>query len=168
MGLGQYLRNSAMKWIKFIDGGWHLTRYLEYLERIKERLPPGAQGFMFAEGRYDISNPKCPHDSWLECMRIVESGVGDRNELRTLEINARFLGAFHDGWIDLSYKGVTSYSLGLKRMQREKAMIGHGDWMIDELVLNEDGSICHEILFDGALWEICATDVIYSWTDIAR
>lgn len=158
-----------MKWIKFIDGSWHLTSYLEYLESIKESLPPGAHDFMFAERRYDISNPKCPHDSWLECMRIVESGVGDRNESRTLEMNARFLGAFHDGWIDLSYKGVTSYSLGLKRMQREKAMIGHGDWVIDELVLNKDGSIRHEITFsDTGLWEICATDVSYRWTDIAR
>lgn len=86
-----------------------------------------------------------------------------------MEIVAIFLGAYHDGFIELTYKHVQAYSLAFTRgavgAAAERARTrGHGDWIIDEVLLADDGSVSHEIEFDlSSRWEIRCKDIVYRW-----
>lgn len=43
-------------------------RYAEYLESIRNLLPQGAKSYAF--GPHNCGGPECPHDSWLESLRV--------------------------------------------------------------------------------------------------
>jgi hypothetical protein len=147
------------------EAGIQLERYLAYLEQIGPRLPAGARSFALASWHYDIRDRKCPHDSWLESTSIQEIGYGTRKEVRNLQITATFLGSFHDGVFDISYEDVKSYSLALPSNDRRPGVV-HGDWLVDEVLLTEDGYVSHEILFsDSAVWKIVCRDMIHQWRD---
>ncbi len=65
----------------------------------------------------------------------------------------------------VSYQRVRTYTF-TKRMSawREQAPNqGHGDWLIDEIRLSEQGLVLHEVVFDGAHWLIECEDVVYTW-----
>jgi len=74
------------------------------------------------------------------------------------------LGAYHDGFIELSYAQVFRYSLGAPSSVR-----GQGDWLYDEFTLSSSGNIIHEIEWagfhhdDGARWIIEASDIEFRW-----
>ena len=43
----------------------------------------------------------------------------------------------------------------------------HGDWISDGILLLEDGSVEHEILFDsGTAWKMVSEDIIYRWLPV--
>ena len=133
--------------------------YRAYLLSVKDRLPNSAFEFANASWHYDYADHRCPHDSWLESLSIGEPASGDRLQHRSTEMTVRLLGAFHDGHISILYAGVQTYSL-----EQPKTMVGHGDWLVDEIRLSDNGLVLHEVLFNShARWLIEARDVSCTW-----
>ena len=140
--------------------------YADYLESVKNALPASAFAFATAAWHYQNNDHRCPHDAWVDQLRIWESASGDRKQDRQIQIDLRLFGAFHDGYLDLSYKNVSSYRLdGHPRGDsRRLAHIGHGDWLIDEIRLSDSGFVLHEILFSSrGRWLIEASDISCEW-----
>jgi len=113
--------------------------YHEYLESVRDRLPPSVYDFATAPWHFDPTDPMCPHDSWVEWATVREPFSGDRSEKRALEIEVRLFGAWHDGHLILKYGGVETYSLAGPGsfQQMPTASVGHGDWLVDEIRLSE-------------------------------
>ena len=132
--------------------------YQLYLSSIEDKLPPGAKAFATAPWHYDFGDSRCPHDAWVESLRVWEHASGTRKEVRTTNIDVSLFGAYHDGVIRFEYRGVRRYSLAGQRSS------GHGDWLIDEVRLSDSGLVVHEVEFaTGALWKIECTDFVYAW-----
>ena len=135
------------------------TAYREYVQSVKERLPRSAFEFATAAWHYDYSDHRCPHDSWVESLTIDEPARGGRLQDRSLRISTRLLGAFHDGYLLLGYADVQMYSL-----EGPKTRAGHGDWLVDEIRLSENGFILHEVLLNNDnRWLIEAKDISCDW-----
>jgi WD40 repeat protein len=133
--------------------------YRKYLQSLKERLPVTAFEFATAAWHYDHSDHRCPHDSWVESLTIAEPARGERFQDRSLRISTRLLGAFHDGHLLLSYADVQAYSL-----ESPKVRAGHGDWLVDEIRLSDNGFVLHEVLFSNDnRWLIEAKDISCEW-----
>lgn len=150
-----------MQFIRHDKHGYWLQEYEQYLRDNAQNFPRGARDFALAEWHYDFSHHQCPHDSWVEYVSIGELSSGKRQEVRSLEIRTRFLGAHHDGYFEILYQGVSSYSLGLTK--EKSAFRGHGDWIIDEITLNEPDLVLHHIEFATATWNIHCADLHYLW-----
>lgn len=136
-------------------------QYRNYLESIAPKLPPSAREFALAAWRLDPTDHRCPHDSWVEHLRIFEEATGERREIRTAHIEVKLLGAYHDGYLDLKYKNVRGYSL-VKSAEYSDC---HGDWLYDEVRLSENGRVLHEIEFWlKASWLIECEDIEFAWT----
>jgi hypothetical protein len=136
--------------------------YTTYLESVRHVLPESAYAFAAARWHYDHTDHRCPHDSWLETLTISEPASGRRAEIRHVEISVRLLGAFHDGALELSYPGVSSYSLSSASAISRNG--GHGDWLTDEIRLSEKNMVHHEVLFsNGSRWLIESEDIHFRW-----
>lgn len=143
------------------QSGW--TAYLTYLDSVKGRLPQTAYEFATATWHYDFEDHRSPHDGWLEEVMIREPASGERGENRSLDIVARLLGAYHDGYIELKYSGVRGYTLASGITNGS----GHGDWLYDEVRLSERGLVLHEVEWaSGGLWLIECGDIAYKWTPL--
>lgn len=137
----------------------------------RKRMPSRALEFAVASWHYDHNDHRCPHDAWVESIRINEPSSGTRREIRSVDIRIELLGAYHDGHIVLTYPGVRMYSLfqPLGPGLHPPLHRGHGDWLIDEISPSNNGNpeaplIVHEIVFSGGgLWTIEADDIIYQW-----
>jgi len=142
-----------------------LKVYAEYLEKVKSALPKSAYGFVTAHWHFKFQDRHCPHDGWVEHLRIWEDTSGDRQEIRQTRIDVRLLGAFHDAHLELNYKDVRSYMLSAQpRKQQANQAAGHGDWLIDEVRLSENNLVLHEILFrNRSRWLIEASDFLWEW-----
>jgi hypothetical protein len=148
--------------------GESYRKYLEYLRSLKDRIPPNAYIFATADWHYNPKDHRAPHDSWLKSFIIDEQSTGERSEKRWVNIIIRLLGAYHDGTIEINYKSVSSYSL--KKTSKDNLLdsnqneLGHGDWLIDEIMLSDRGDVIHEIIFSSnCQWTIECKDIIYSW-----
>ena len=139
--------------------------YREHLEANKSRFPISAFALASSEWYFDFTDRRCPHDSWLEAVRVEEPSAGQRRELRSLTMTIRLLGAYHDGYIELMYPDVYSYDLAGMHVRR-----GHGDFQYDEFRVGEQGRVIHEIewasIHQTSRWVIEASDVIYRWTPL--
>jgi hypothetical protein len=143
-------------------------RYRKYLDEVRGRLPAQAQAFAEADWHYDHRNHRCPHDSWVDVVTIEEIASGDRSEVRSLEIKVRLLAAYHDGHILLRYDGVERYSM-TRVPKRGRPTVGHGDWLMDEIRLSDEGLVAHEVIFsEGGRWLIECADVTCEWRPIQR
>ena len=139
-------------------------QYRNFLLSIKEQTPVAAYEFAAAPWHYDREDHRCPHDCWVESLLVHEPSSGSRQEKRDLEIDVRLFAAFHDGYVDLHYHRVRSYSLGGKRAN---AHVGHGDWLADEVSLSPNQHVLHEILFSsGARWMTEPEDIHFKWAPI--
>lgn len=139
--------------------------YRAYLNSVRDKLPDSAFSFASAAWHYDAQDSRCPHDSWVEELIVNEPSSGEQSERRGLEIRLRLLGAYHDGHIELTYPNVLGYSL-MKPGQHHAPgrQHGHGDWLIDEVRLSEQGGVLHEIAFShGSHWQIECDDIEYRW-----
>src|ERR1700675_1344310 len=137
-------------------------QYRNFLLSIKEQMPAAAYEFAAASWHYDHEDNRCPHDCWVESLLVHEPSSGSRHEKRNLEIDVRLLGAFHDGYLDLHYLRVRSYSFDGKKP--EKSQIWHGDWLIDEVSISANGFVLHEVLFSSnARWLIESEDIHFKW-----
>ena len=111
-----------------------LEAYHRYLHSVRGSLPRQAFTFANAPWHYDFDDHRCPHDAWLEYVRISEASSGDREQYRRIEIHVRLLASFHDGYIDLIYKDVQSYNLRTPlSFSSPPLKVGHGDWLLDEV-----------------------------------
>jgi hypothetical protein len=138
-------------------------RYHKYLESVRASLPASPYEFAAAPWHYDHNDHRCPHDSWVESVVIRENSSGSRHEIREIEIVVRLLGAYHDGYLELVYTGVVSYSFLAKRSTAPDNK-GHGDWLIDEIRLSEGNLVLHEIAFwSGSHWLIECRDIKSTW-----
>ena len=137
-------------------------RYWEYLQVNQARFPQGAFALANSSWYFDAQNHRCPHDSWLEWVKVSESASGSSNENREISITIRLLGAYQDGWIEFQYPKVISYRLDISN-----GAAGHQDWRYDEFRLGDDGSLFHEIEWAGTgnngRWLFQATDVEFNW-----
>jgi hypothetical protein len=77
---------------------------MEYLAANRERFPPGAYQLATSDWYFGFSDPRGPHDAWLEAVEVAEPAEGDRKQFRTVSIRIRLLGSYHDGWIELVYR----------------------------------------------------------------
>jgi hypothetical protein len=132
------------------------SEYNAYLASIASRLPESARAFALADWHYNFSDHRCPHDSWLEDLSVWYATGGERRTSRTAQIVARFLGAYHDGFIEIAYTNAT----------RHKLVQGAGDWLYDEVRLTEDGAVLHEIEFEGGHWLIECSDITARWIPV--
>jgi hypothetical protein len=145
-------------------GRWQLDDYLDFLSGNAERFPPGAREFALSSWHYDFKHVQCPHDSWLGEFKIMENSSDERNQTRVVEIGARFFGAYHNGYFELFYEGVSSYSLKFNSTGGSTNQ-GHGDWIIDEIIMHNSSMVHHEIELRQATWSVCCVDLRYCWTE---
>jgi hypothetical protein len=104
---------------------------------------------------------RSPHDSWVETITIEEPSLGERHELRGLEIRIRLLAAYHDGMIEFTYKRVQHYSLSGMR-----DATGHGDWLEDKVKVTKHDVLVHKVTLTNGDFEIEAAEIEYSWTPL--
>lgn len=134
--------------------------YEDYLKSNKKKFPKSAYEFAIAEWHHDFSDHKALHDSWLEeCLVKEIYKTGKRNEPKT-QIILKLLGAYHDGYIVLTYSDVKSYKLGAPNVDS-----GHSDLYRDEVRLSESGNVLHEIEWLGVddTWTIECGDIHFEW-----
>ena len=85
--------------------------------------------------------------------KLTVRSSGDRSENRELDIHTKFLGSYHDGYIEFHYRNVRDYLLPFG-----------GDWMYGEVRLGEEGHVIHEIRFlADSHWLIECDDFTYEW-----
>src|SRR5438045_6062608 len=86
--------------------------YIDYLESIKDRLPPAAYEFATAHWHYDHEDPRYLHDNWVESIVVEETkedpAVSTRYDaqFRQLQITVRLVSRWHEGYATLSFKNV--------------------------------------------------------------
>ena len=142
----------------------HFDLYFTYLESVKELFPSHVYAFAANSQHYSLHDRTSLHDAWLDYLHIIEPAEGERKELRKIEIEACFLGPFHDRRIFLSYKNVTGYSLQTSPdfVALPSNHIGHGDLLIHELRIHPSGDIIHEMEFSrGSTLLIRCGDLIH-------
>ena len=134
-------------------------RYQEYLRENQQRFPPGAFALGTAGWWQDSNDHRSPHDAWLESLTFSEPAAGERFEKRVTALKVRLLAAYHDGFIELFYPLVVSYSLQCSDCEH-----GLGDWCYDEFRLSSTGHVIHEIEWTrGHRWVIETSDVEFKW-----
>jgi hypothetical protein len=131
--------------------------YRAYLDSIRHKVPSAVYDFATAEWHYDPNDHKCPHDAWVQEIRVLEMAEGERAEIRATCIEMILLGAYHDRLFKLTYLGVSSYSLAAANAVR-----GHGDWITDEIRLSDNELVIHEIEFSsGASMLVECKDLLF-------
>lgn len=133
------------------------SNYPDYVNKIKASVPENALKFMAAEWHYDHRDERCPHDSRIKKLCILEKGLGD---FRINNIKIDLLGAY-DNNLSLFYSDIYSYSIEKKKCEWPINEYSHGDWIIDEVLLSDDGLLTHEIIFTDAVINIKFKDVKY-------
>lgn len=145
------------------------ARYQEYLESVRGELPASAYALATSDWYFDWNDHRAPHDAWLERVTIVEHPAVGGCDPAKIGIELRLLGAYRDGWIDLSYRDVSRYRIELAPANRDRGH-GHRDWRYDEFRLVPGRRVEHEIEWWGiestGTWLIEAADVEFQWTPI--
>src|SRR5688500_2497249 len=92
------------------QGDRAFARYQEYLASVRGQLPPRAYALAMSDWYFNFNDHRAPHDACLAQVAIEETrnppGEGPR-----LTITIRLLGAYHDGWIEFRYDGVSRYRI---------------------------------------------------------
>jgi len=141
-----------------------LENYLAYLDKNKNKFPPNAREFAFLPCHYQIKDRRCPHDSWVDSIIISEIGAERRKSKRIVSITAKFIGAYQDGFFELVYKNVEQYEIALGQLIKNTNNLGHGDWIVDELILTSSEQVSHEIeLSNSRRWKVICDDILYNW-----
>jgi len=147
------------------DAAIAFARYRDHLAASRGSFPPSAYALATSDWYFNFADHRCPHDGWLESLSVTELGSGAQSEIRTVSMQIRLLGAYHDGYVELVYPRVFRYRLTVNDGKR-----GHRDWRYDELRLSGDGHVIHEIEWHGlneiGCWVIEASDVEFRWTPL--
>jgi hypothetical protein len=131
---------------------------LAYYDREKARIPLGASEFALAPWHFDVTDHRCPHDAWIQELRVFDS-ARETEHVRGTDIELILLGPFHDMTLKIKYSAVRSYVF---EAAPQVALRGHGDWRYDEIHPTPNG-VEHHIAFERALLSITAEDLHYSW-----
>lgn len=136
--------------------------YLQYLQEHRDYFPPDVYAFAIDTQNYDLTSHQSLHDAWLERFCIAEVASGERSEIRAIQIEASFLGPYHDLKIHLVYSGVIEYSImtPAELSHPPHGVIGHGDLLIHAMTLTENNkALVHELYFSrGSMFRIvCET-----------
>ncbi len=139
--------------------------YWNYLDRMKDVFPPRAFEFATAAWHWNGEDPRCPHDAWLEKLEITEESIEPAGSKRNLLIKAKFLGAYHDGIFTITYHDVREYVLSNEPLKYPvNPGNGHGDWLLDEVYLDDDDLVVHDIEFaNNARWTIYCGELEHEW-----
>ncbi|MFZ6781374.1 hypothetical protein ACO0LD_31495 [Undibacterium sp. Ji83W] len=128
------------------------------MQEHRDDFPPGVYAFAIDTGNYDLTSHQSLHDAWLERFCISELASGERSEIRAIQIEASFLGPYHDLKIHLAYSGVIEYSIVTPEdfLHPPRGAIGHGDLLIHEVSLTENNqAVVHEWYFSrGSVFRI--------------
>lgn len=152
-----YDSNTELSVIKKI-----FADYRQYLLDNKTSFPPDAFDFAFSDWHYNFSDHRCPHDSWVNSLQVLEVVKNSSRKDRELGIRVNLLGAYHDGEIEITYQSIKGYSFNL--IPDDTKWRRHGDWLIDEIYLSEKGWLVHEIKFWlFGEWRIECEDIKYEW-----
>jgi len=147
------------------DPAGAFERYADYLRRESARFPPQALGLASSEWYFDAADHRAPHDAWLLSASFIENGSPGRAAPRTVALQLRLLGAYHDLQLDFYYANVFSYEF-----RGSSVALGHGDWRYDEFRVDDEGHLIHEIQWcgrdDRATWLICAEDVSFTSREV--
>jgi hypothetical protein len=142
-------------------------KYRKYLEDNHDRFPSAAYALATSDWYFDFQCHECPHDAWLESVRVDEHSMGKSHEIRSAAITIKLMGAYHDGTIEIYYPKVFEYRFNSLALEG-----GHRDWRYDELRLNEKGHLIHEIEWNGCQdngsWVIVASEVEFKWTPFSQ
>jgi hypothetical protein len=143
--------------------------YKAHLEAIRDRLPIQVYEFASAPWHYD-GGEQGLHDSWVESLLIEELSSGSRHQKRSLQIRVKLLGAYHDRYIELTYKKVRKYKLkAIKDKDVPMSNIGHGDWLYDEFDVSRKGLVIHKVRFrSGSTWQINCRDLEVNFIPITK
>jgi hypothetical protein len=99
-----------------------------------------------------------PIGSVLERVRIY-AGTANESESLVLTIQVTLMGNMRDGRVELTYRGVYSYSMeGFAASD----LMGN-TWIQDTLELGKKNVLKHEVTLSGGNWSIEAADVDYVW-----
>ena len=143
-------------------------RYRGYMDSMRGQIPKSAYEFAMADWHYNPKDHRALHDSWLDKLAVTEKPAGRLPGSRVIAISLELLGPYHDGKTILSYQGVQTYSVDFLSFEGGNSRLGgHGDWLIDEIILGEfPGTFLHEIQFSsGVRWRITCESLDH-WTDI--
>lgn len=154
-----FILTADLRGADFQQQGIQWAAYETYLDSLKGLIPPSAYAFATADWHYDPHHSQCPHDAWVESLRITEEGTGDRHEHRKLSIQVTLLGAYHDGYIDFRYEEVSQYQITSNAPH-------HGDWLYDEVRAGDHGQVIHEVELVRALWMIECRDISVNWRPV--
>lgn len=146
--------DKLMKYIKKLSGGgWDLTAYYDYLNANQEKFPLEASVFALDQRNYDLTSHQSLHDAWLEWLLVSEPATGARSETRNIQIECRFLGPYHDYYIELKYIDVGEYKI-ITGQAMSNPFVSHGDLLMHEMCI-ENSHLSHEMEFSsGAIIKI--------------
>jgi hypothetical protein len=139
----EYILNSETLGIDF-------DRYKRYVDSIRDKLPPHIYAFAANTEHFNLTSHSSLHDSWIERLTMKETPNVAAD--RTLDIDLRLLGPFHDRRIHLRYTDVSQYSLSAPPKYEEPRFrsVWHGDLITHEIRLGHNGRFVHELLFARA------------------
>lgn len=148
-----------------VHAAWE--RHLAHVASIRDRLPPGARAYAEAPWHYDVADPRCPHDAWVEHFHLHEPARGDRRERRRIDLEVRLLGAYHDGYLTFRYRNVVAYRVAQTNTPSARpfrGLVGHGDWLTDDIGISAEGFVTHDVLFAlGGRWFIECEELTCEW-----
>jgi hypothetical protein len=146
------------------DAARAFARYRDYLAAEAHRFPPHALALATADWYFLSDDHRCPHDAWLQHVRLTEVGRGKGQQRRRDRLRIQLLGAYHDMILTFTYKAVIRYVL---RGDDLRSSLGHADWRYDEFRVNNEGHLVHEIewwqAWETGRWLIEAEDVEFQW-----
>jgi hypothetical protein len=137
--------------------------YRLYLESVKDRFPSNALEYASASWHYDYTDPRCVHDAQATSIGVLEQHEPAEPGDRCLDIRIRLSDAIGDRWIEFRYSRVSRYHLSFEVDTDAEHPRGHGAWLLDEVVLTEDGHVAHEIQLERGVWRIECEDLRYSF-----
>src|SRR5579883_3082902 len=122
--------------------------YFAYLESIRDELPDSARGYALDPSHYDLTSHSSLHDACLESFTVREPAPGDRNQYRSIEIEAIFLGPFHDRRMTLVYKEVQDYNIqSPAELVSSPCSMGHGDLLVHRFRMEPGRVLVHDLEF---------------------
>lgn len=130
-------------------------RYFKYIEDIKHLLPDHIYAIASDKDRYDISNKKSLHDSWVKSIEICYINLLCNNNKPQIDITLDLLGAYHDRSFKIVYKNVHEYLIERKTPLLRANM---DDLLMHEIRIGENGYFEHFILFDNDMTFFVACD----------
>lgn len=112
----------------------------------------------------DATDPRCPHDGWLQHFEMkIEGGDGDEDQcVRTIRIV--LLAAYHNGTITIHYRHVAGYDVMLRDPRSPGKIARRRDWLSDTVESLPDGTTKHIIEWEDAVWTIESREAEYEWT----